>query len=96
MENQQLLLAQIQKKISSLLADREVLLTKIGELENQNKSLLEELEAEKNNLADIKEKNKMLKIVESLPEGEDKKTDIKLKINELILEIDRSIASLNK
>ena len=44
---------------------------------------------------ELSEKNKVLKLAKSLSGKQGKSTDIKLKINELIREIDKCIAQVN-
>jgi hypothetical protein len=64
-------------------------------LENENIRLKEETERLKSLAKDLEEKNKILKIAGALS-GFDNNQKAKLKINELVREIDKCIALLNR
>ena len=92
-------------KVSLILPSLEFKLKKIVDLQNQtaieNKKLNQEINELKNIIEDQKviiskteEKNKVQKIAGILESGKDNKA--KLKINELVREIDKCIALLNK
>lgn len=77
------------------------LIKQIKEIRHENAEMKKKIEQlnkkEQENLTKIKyleEKNKILRIAKSI-EGEDK-TKAKLRINELLREVDRCIALLNK
>jgi len=77
------------------------LVRQLKELKHENAEIKKQLELltkkDQENALKIKyleEKNKILRVVKTL-EGEDK-TKAKLKINELLREVDRCIALLNK
>ena len=74
---------------SSLKEQNIQLETKISELKNT----LEEQNAE---IENFNEKVKMLKMAKSLGGDSEKNTEMKLKINELVREIDKCISLLNK
>jgi hypothetical protein len=67
-------------------------------LRQTNASLLEQIQQKELEFKELEEKHQALKLAKSLLEGQEseKTTDIKLKINELVREIDKSIALLNK
>ncbi len=95
MKDLSVLVSGIQYKVV-LLKDR------LNKLENDNKKLLvkhnELLQAfEKQSvlLKELEEKNEVLKFAKVLEKGKDI-TDTKLKINELVREIDKCLALLNK
>ncbi len=66
-------------------------------LENEqkkSKDLEEEIEQLKSNFADLENKNNILKIAGQSNGGDNR--EIKLKINELVREVDKCIAQFNK
>lgn len=71
-----------------LKTEKDKLAKKIIELENT-------IEIQRQTIKDIEEKNKMLKIANKITEDDTKKKELKLKINDYIREIDKSIALLN-
>lgn len=71
-----------------LKTEKDKLAKKIIELENT-------IEIQRQTIKDIEEKNKMLKIANKITEYDTKKKELKLKINDYIREIDKSIALLN-
>jgi hypothetical protein len=62
---------------------------------NKHKELLKIIESQETSIKSLEEKNKILKFTKVLEKGKDK-TDTKLKINELVREIDKCLALLNK
>ena len=74
---------------SSLKEQNMQLETKVSELKNT----LEQRNAE---IENFNEKVKMLKMAKSLSGDSEKNTEMKLKINELVREIDKCISLLNK
>jgi hypothetical protein len=62
---------------------------------NKHKELLKIIESQEISIKSLEEKNKILKFTKVLEKGKDK-TDTKLKINELVREIDKCLALLNK
>jgi len=85
----------IRKKISKLISLRQ-------QLENQNKQLnqkineLQQKLMEKDQLIKItEEKNQALKLAGTLSGSESENHELKLKINKMIREIDKSLALLN-
>ncbi|NUM32274.1 MAG: hypothetical protein HUU47_08120 [Bacteroidetes bacterium] len=80
----------------------EQLVLRNKELQNQNKDfekkihdLEKTIEIQRETIKDIEEKNKLLKIANKITEDDTQKKELKLKINEFIREIDKSIALLN-
>ena len=65
------------------------------QLENRIAELEKTIEIQRETIKDIEEKNKMLKIANKITEDEIQKKELKLKINEFIREVDKSIAMLN-
>lgn len=84
----------IHSKLKKLIDQKNSLLTELNkskqrqtELENNLASMTEELE-------ELKEKNKILRIAGN--NGESDNREIKLKINEIVREVDKCIAQLNQ
>jgi chromosome segregation ATPase len=71
------------KHVSSLLRDR------IATLENT-------INMQKNSLAELKEENKLIKLAKNLSANDSENQDLKIKINELVKDIDRCIDLLNE
>ena len=67
----------------------------IKQLKEENGFLRKNMIQEKNKIKELEEKYKVVKLAKSLNQENDKSTDIKLKINELVREIDKCIALLN-
>lgn len=79
------------------------LISRFSDLENQNINLSEQLaenrqilETKNKYIEDLEEKNRILKISTSLNQSKDGDKSSKKKINELVREIDKCIALLNK
>lgn len=95
MESASTLIAGIDYKIRKLIGQ-------IEKLENENKSLNNKIEELNKNIKDLElsideqhDKIKVLKLAKSLNK-EESKTEVKLKINELLREIDNCVRLLNK
>ena len=61
----------------------------------ENKFLQNKFSESKSKILELEERNKVLKLAKSLGENSGKTTDVKLKINELVREIDTCIALVN-
>lgn len=79
------------------------LLSRSEELEQENKQLQHELEncrntieIQKKTIEDLEESNKFIKLAKNFPQTGSDKFDVKIKINELVREIDRCIDLLNE
>ena len=79
------------------------LMNKCTQLETQNKELSSELASLNSNaiakqaeIETLNEKYKVLKMAKSLEGASSKNKEVKLKINEMVREIDKCIALLNK
>ena len=80
---------------TNLLAEKYELLTnKYQQLEIENDQLKKELNEKKEDLTEMTEKIKLLKISNSL--NDESTRDVKLKINEMVREIDKCIAQINR
>jgi len=85
-------LASIEEKLSHLIKRKKALENDLNESRKRQKELEETLAQQSVELDELKEKNKILRIVKST-EGDNR--EIKLKINEIVREVDRCIAQLN-
>lgn len=88
-------LAGIEKKVRKLIEDNERLRSEVEELKVGQKALEQKNQDNNNIINQLKEENTVLKLRNSLTEKGDS-TEIKLKINQLIRTIDKSLALLNK
>ncbi len=85
----------IRTKVQALASKNAAMGSEISELKSKI-SILENSVAEKDkSIEELNEKIKMLKMAKSLDGGSDNK-EMKLKINELVREIDKCIALVNK
>jgi len=94
MKDLSLLVSNIKQKAEKLVAKQQL-------LEKENKTLVDEIEKVKKELEDksqqileLNEKVKLLKIAKNV-DGESTK-EVKLKINEMVREIDKCIAQINR
>jgi chromosome segregation ATPase len=69
---------------------------RISELEEENLLKENTLEIQKNTINDLKEQNKLIKLANEMSEESPNNHDLKIKINELIRDIDRCIDLLNE
>ncbi len=65
-------------------------------LSADNKILTQQVEKLKTQLKDTEEKNKILKLAKTLKETNENTTDVKNKISELVREMDKCMALMNK
>lgn len=86
----------ISKKVEKLIFLQGQLTKENVQLKKSNKDLLEELSHYKDKLKELEEKNKIVKLAKSLNEVTEGKKDLKLKVNELIREVDKCMALLNR
>ena len=85
----------LQSKVEKLIIQHNKAKEDIKQLKEENTSLQGKLTYAKVQAKELSEKNKVLKLAKSLSGKQGKSTDIKLKINELIREIDKCIAQVN-
>lgn len=81
------------EKLSGLLRD---IKTENFNLKEDKNGLVKQIEDLNKKIQDLEERNKILKLAKSLSGTDEKSSAIKLKINELVREIDKSIALLNR
>ena len=96
MQSLQSRLAQIKDKVQALIADKAAL---EGDLNKANTKIIE-LEAglahNKNELEMLKDQNKMIKLAKNLSNDGKDNFDVKIKINQVLKEIDKCIDILNE
>jgi len=85
----------LQSKVEKLIIQHNKAKEDIKQLKEENISLQGKLTYTKVQAKELSDNNKVLKLAKSLSGKEGKSTDIKLKINELIREIDKCIAQVN-
>ena len=64
-------------------------------LKKNNLELNKRLEDQEKTIQTLKDKNKMVNIAQALKEGKKNPSEVKLKINEMVREIDKCIAMMN-
>ena len=90
-----LIVESLQSKVEKLIIQHNKAKEDIKQLKEENTSLQGKLTYAKVQAKELSEKNKVLKLAKSLSGKQGKSTDIKLKINELIREVDKCIAQVN-
>ena len=95
MSDIQFIIQNIRNKTEKLVANNQSLRNDILKLNNRVNELEKLLILQRETIKDLEEKNKMLKIANSLSSDSEDKKALKLKINEFIREIDRSMSLLN-
>lgn len=68
----------------------------LGQLNEKYHSLSQIIENQKNEIISLEERNKKIKLATELKVSDEENSDLKLKINELVREIDRCIALLSE
>lgn len=88
---------EIGQKVEVVISERNSLKKEVASLQEQVTELQTTVQQEKGALEELKQKYKVLKLAKSL-DGEKPESgkDLKLKINEMVREIDKCIALLNK
>ena len=88
------LVSGIEFKLSKVLDNRQLLISEIQSLKNTIENLKSENQLQKENIKQLEEKSKILKLAKTL-ETKEGNVEAKLKINELVREIDKCIGLLN-
>lgn len=86
----------IQQQVKRLIKLHDSLKEENKSLKSSNNSLKEELQKQKKAIAELEERNKVLKIAKRLSDTNESTTEHRKKINELLREIDRCIALLKQ
>lgn len=95
MKNAETLVAGIEYKVRRLLEKNGLLHSENERLKNEMTGLKNNIEDLERNIFELKEKITTLKLAKTLNK-EESRTEVKLKINELVREIDHCIGLLNK
>ncbi len=82
-------------KVKKLLEEKKELESRMNELENENKRLQAEITDQKNTITSLEEKNKIVKLAESLRDSGGNIQELKKKLNEYIHDIDECIRLLS-
>lgn len=89
------LVSGVRLKTEKLVAKQAVLIKKNESLSNEIEKIREELAERNQQITELNDKVKLLKIAGSVGGGESTK-EVKLKINEMVREIDKCIAQINR
>lgn len=85
---------QLESNVKSLIKNKKKAEQMLIELEQERKELKIQLESAHKKVEELEEKNKILRIAKGSQEGGNR--EIKLKINEIVREVDKCIAQLNQ
>lgn len=86
----------IESKVKRLVLLYKQIKQENSQLENENKSLQLELAKKEQQIVELEEKIKVIKITHLVSSSDEDKKRVKIKINEYVREIDRCIALLNQ
>ncbi|MCC7299380.1 MAG: hypothetical protein IT244_13680 [Bacteroidia bacterium] len=89
-------LAVIREKVENLLKENIALKAQNSEMAETLEAREKTIEIQKNTIAGLTERNKMIKLAKNLSLSGSDSYDVKIKINELVREIDRCIDLLNE
>jgi hypothetical protein len=95
MDKVALIVSELEYKVKKIVNLQNVTFTETQKQKKDIHSLHQIIEGQKNTIKNLEEKIKVQKITKTLEYGKDT-YQTKLKINELVREIDKSIALLNK
>ena len=87
-------LASIENKLKQLIVRKKELEKELAECRSRQDELEESFAQQSVELDELKEKNKILRIANQNHDGDNR--EIKLKINEIVREVDKCIAQLNQ
>ncbi len=98
MSNPGEIIQDLSQDVQSLIAQKQRLQEVLSQLEDENKTLLDEVVGLREKLSSFQNQDKIVKIVNSVvEEGESEKTtELKRKINEYIREVDKCISHLSQ
>jgi hypothetical protein len=97
MNNEVLLkLAELEIKLQKLVKEHNALKEELNTVRAENKELKALKDRQNEDLKNFQNQDKISKIVSSIAEDTQKSTELKLKINEYIKEIDKCIAHLSE
>ena len=96
MDNLTLISGRLRSKLEKLLHLHKKLKEDNNKLLEERKDLLKKIEEYKNSINKLEEKNKVAKLAETLLKTNENSSEVKLKIKELVRELDKCIALLNR
>jgi 23S rRNA maturation-related 3'-5' exoribonuclease YhaM len=88
------LVSDVKQKAQKLIDKHQILTNKNANLSNELEKIKQELEIKDQQILELNNKIKLLKIAGSVDSGGTK--EVKLKINEMVREIDKCIAQINR
>ena len=86
----------IKTKVNEIMVMHQKVKDDLFKLEAEKDQLVKSLKESKTIIENLEEKNKRIKLAKSLSEDNESSLDVKLRINELVREIDKCIAYLNR
>ena len=86
----------LESKIEKLVDSHHRTKKELSALQNQNNHLNQTIAQQKQTIKELEDKYKVLKLSKSLSTSNENTHELKLKVNELIREVDKCIALLNK
>lgn len=89
-------LAAIRAKVERLLQENSAMKADYESMQSRVAEFEKTIELQKNTIAELTERNKMIKLAKNLSLSGSDSFDIKIKINEMVREIDRCIDLLNE
>ena len=89
-------LSSLQSKIEKIVHLHKKLQDDYSKVVSDNEEMQKTIAQQKSSISNLEEKHKILKLAKTLNGNENNSTELKYKINELVREIDKSIALLNK
>jgi Txe/YoeB family toxin of Txe-Axe toxin-antitoxin module len=90
------IIKEINEKTLKLISAYQRLNQNYQRLEKENELLKSELKLKQEEISKVLNQNKTIKIAKSLEGNDDNSAQLKLKINEIVREVDRCMALLNK
>jgi FMN-dependent NADH-azoreductase len=88
-------ISRIREKVILLIESQQKLRIENTELQRNRKALQEKIELQRKTIEELTEKNKVLIFAKSIKNG-DLNSDVKMRIDEMVREIDKCIGLLNK
>lgn len=95
MKNAEVLYQEVGQKIDQLLAKHDALQYEHKALQSKVEELKQNINEKEHVISKLNEENKVLSMAKSLSGDNDSNKEMKLKINELVREIDKCISLLN-
>ena len=90
------IVASLESKLEKLVDLHHKTKKELSSLQTQHTHLTQTIDQQKHSIKELEEKGKVIKLSKSLSTTNENTTELKLKINELIREVDKCISLLNK